>query len=214
MNRAIGYVASAFLLGVMLIGCASNPTTPTETGFVINGTLRYNKAVTLPATSRVIVLYQVSSGSPDYSYVLASAPVDLSKNTFRIVLPATPPDSALNRTATVPTDSAYYRAGVAGIILVDDKGGEFKVGVMSTNLPISLMLGMVNNVGVMYRAGTDTVVGRRIPWMVKFPQGHSLGNGVIVSGGSDYFEPIPAASIELLVDPTPDPGTFVFPDWT
>src|SRR5688572_17150544 len=84
-------------------GC--HDATGPATEFVATGRVQNNSQAAIPADARVVVVWGVSSGTPDYGYVFGEGVLDRNAGTFRVQFDGPPPAAALN-------------AGVLGVGLV------------------------------------------------------------------------------------------------
>src|SRR4051812_11294910 len=78
----------AALLAATLSACSYVAISPSanEAGlFSIAGRIRFKKDVVVPPNARVLVVWSVSSGSPDYLYVYGEGTIRMADSTFKVV---------------------------------------------------------------------------------------------------------------------------------
>jgi hypothetical protein len=198
-------------LALVSLGC-SNQTTGPDTNnenFVVTGTLRVADGESLPASPRLLVVWQVSSGSPDYEYSFGEGSIDVPTMTYRIEVPHEIPDVACNRRG-----DTTMRAGVGYIILFNDPDGSLKSGMVIGDDPLPDLAGAVSKILIVYRQGNDAACREYRSWLPDFTTGFSLGMGA--DGGpnkKDILVPVSSdTKPELLI--SSDPEDFEFPNWT
>ena len=80
-----------------MVGCSENPTEPNnDLPYTISGTLVDRTSKPVPGSTRVVVAWVVSSGSPDYTYVYGEGTLQEQVGTFSLTFDAPPPAAALN----------------------------------------------------------------------------------------------------------------------
>jgi hypothetical protein len=202
-------------VALLVAACSSDepvPTTPSAPLFELRGSIDNPKGIAIPNTAKLIALWQVYKGSPDYMYAFGFGSVSPDRTSFSFSLDQALPDIASNGEGSSPTASDYYRLGVAYLILVDDPSNKIPTNMMMSaeGPPEGVrIIGAVNNTGIIYRAGNDSLDGWL--WTQSFPKGYSLGVGIVVDNARDYFAPTSEVSRTLLVDTVQ--GAFTFPDW-
>ncbi|HET6837094.1 MAG TPA: hypothetical protein VFH24_03565 [Gemmatimonadales bacterium] len=183
MSAPFPMALAAFLLAVVSIGCSDN-NDPGE-GFVVTGTIQNNTGAPLPANTRLVLAWGVSSGSPDYSYIFGQGTVDPAAGTFRLQLDQPPPAQALN-------------AGVLGVgIIVATTNQALGTGDDIDGVPSTDLVGAAGRHGVIF-IGPGTVQYRE--WAADFDTGYSVGVGVDVVDDFDRFEPTDPSSVVLIID--------------
>jgi hypothetical protein len=187
------------LLGaiVLLPGCKDDNTVdpPQETGvYTIKGKLKFNKPATVPANARVLVGWEVSSGSPDYVYMFGEGKVNMADSTYSIVFKKDPPIEALNR-----RDSTYG-LGVGIILLTTDQ--TVTEGVLPKNKldDSSDAIGVVSDYAVVYIKGSSDSVAQLREWTRAFHAGFNAGQVVRSTTDFDSFIPIQPNLLDLIID--------------
>jgi len=137
-----------------------------------------------PATARTVVIWVVTSGSPDYIYKYGEG--GSSGAQFVVSFAAVPPPAAINA----------YGVGI-GIVAVLPPGVNVPTDGMVSDSVID-NAGYTTDHGIIYKApGASNVV----PWIGPFPEGYSCGVCVRASSGFDSFQPTTCSTVE--VDMTP-----------
>lgn len=206
-------VVCCILFGAL--GCSDEPTNPsTSAALTITGTLDNPTNIAIPTTAKIVVIWGVSATSPDYAYIYGSGSIDRANGTFRVELPAMPPDSAFNARGSDPANSSTYRRlGVGFVTLYDDPNNLLQTGVAPFTPPAGVRpYGAINNTAIIYRKGTDGAFEDFVPWVLDFPEGFSLGRGVEIPNEPDGFEPIPNVNVKFMIDTVL--SSFTFPEWT
>jgi len=193
--RVVLPLAAALALGTAL-GCGDSTGPGTE--IVVTGTIQNNTQAAIPAGARLLVVWVVSSTSPDYSYVHGEGTFDAAAGTFRVELTA-PPPAALNG----------ERLGVGIIFLTTDASlGE---GDDIQDVADADIVGAAGLYGVIYVAGTPAEAAGIRDWAADFPAGFRVGVGQAVPGAFDRFVPVDASDVVLMVD---DIANIEFVNWT
>jgi hypothetical protein len=163
--------------------------------------------------SQVLVLWSVSSGSPDYLYKWGSAAVHGSSINF--ALRSRPPADALND----------YGLGVGLLLLapsrVDVPEGKLTEG---DNALLGRLTGADDRHAIIYvdhdRANAvleaeppDAGGAGRDHWLFDFPDGYACGEGRDAPSDEtfDYYVPVDCSAVEIKIG---DPESFEFPNWT
>lgn len=135
-----------------------------------------------PAGSKVALLWQVTSGSPDYMYSQNAGTADADK---AAVNASVPPADALN-------------AGKLGIAFVTVFKAETTLadGKINEDTYESAALSISPDYAVIYRATTETVL--KNGWDANFPQGYSCGKCQRAEKGFDNFVPVSCSEIKLV----------------
>ncbi len=138
----------------------------------------------------VVILWLVTSGSPDYVYVFGQATVD--GTTVTLDLDDDPPVEAINS----------YGLGV-GTVLVMDPGCSLPEGKYVEGLPegcgAGAMLGLSAEYSIIYKTNEVLEIG----WTAEFPLGYSCGKCVSPSGGEmwDTLVPVDCGDVKVNMDP-------------
>lgn len=199
LARAPRLAAVAVAVALLAAACgeSTGPQDPGATTLRVTGTIRNVSGAAIPSGARVIAVWGVSSGSPDYSYVFGEGTVDAATNTFTLELDRVPPAEALND----------GRLGVATIFLVG--AGAPPPGRMSNDYPTTSIIGAAARYGIIY-LGDDP--SRQPDWVRTFPRGYAVGVGVTQPGSSfDGFTRAPADDVEIVID---DLENLEFVNWT
>ncbi len=197
MRRWVLVSMVTVFVSVMAAGCQDG--TGTRTGFVVTGHIQNNTQAPIPANARLIAVWGVSAGSPDYSYVFGEGTINRFTGTFRIEFDQPPPVNALN----------HGVLGVAFLIATTDqslKDGDSLTGSSST----AQIIGVTGQHAVIFVDHQDTLYVNT--WVPSFPTGYSVGVGVKVPGSVfDKFEPVSRSSPILIID---DLGNIEIVNWT
>lgn len=224
-SSSLSYVRSALLLlmfTVMLAACANEValTGPTDSKVNVSGRIDNPLGLALPSTTKLIVVWSVSTGSPDRSYIYVPSSSTRTADSFGFWLPDSLVDQACNTRGTNPSDSNYMRGGVGFIVLVDDPDGLLTNGLVlsgpsgdSILAHRTFLKGAVDNSALIYRKGSSKAVSAWRPWLNAFPQGFTLGRGVSMDVGFDIFVPYSTSEKPVLrIDSSST--SFTFPNWT
>ena len=118
-----------------------------------------------------VVLWSVTSGSPDSTYIYGNATAD-GAGTFMVSLPNDPPAQAIN---------SY---GVAvGIVATLPTGTVIEEGELSESMD-DLFTGVTARQSIIWRAEEIAIEG----WQESFPTGYSCGTCVDIENAFDEFE--------------------------
>jgi len=195
MGRRAFVFLSAPLFAVITAGCRDG-TGPG--GIVITGHIQNNKHTAIPANARLVVLWGVSSGSPDYSYVFGSGTIHRFNGTFSIRLDQPPPIEALNAGGL----------GVGFIVVTTDAWEDGDV--ITSSSQTTGVLGLTGQHALIYVVDSDATQVR--DWAGTFDTGYSVGVGVEVPGEIfDQFVPASRSSPVLIID---DPSNIKVVNWT
>ena len=150
-----------------------------------------------PTSGDTIVVWTISSGSPDYEYVAGRG--SLTSTGFEIGLPSTMPAEGVNS----------YGVGV-GIVVAFEAGAALEDGHVSSGFAFDSagVIGATPNYAIIYVAPDASGAPE---WAGEFPTGFSCGVGVEGSGSFDSFEPVSCDLVELRIG---DLRTFDFVNWT
>jgi hypothetical protein len=164
-------------------------------------------------SSEVLVLWSVSSGSPDYLYEWGRASVRGSSVSF--ALHNRPPADALND----------YGLGV-GLLLLAPSSVDVPEGKLTEDDAALLdkLTGADDRHAIIYvdhdRANAvldaeppDAGDAGRDHWLFDFPNGYSCGEGREHPADEtfDYYVPVDCSAVKIEIK---DPKTFEFPNWT
>lgn len=173
------------LLGTAAVSGCHDSTGP-DTGFVVTGPIQNNTQAAIPADARVVVVWTVSSGTPDYGYVFGEGVLDRNAGTFRVQFDGPPPAEALN-------------AGVLGIgLVVATTDHSLQNGDVLTDPPAGFV-GITAEHAVIFVSSRQDAM-QLLDWAAAFGNGYSVGVGVKVPGTFDKFEPASPSSAVLIVD--------------
>src|SRR5215211_6284031 len=174
---------TACLLAASAIACGDGGG-PSDS-FVVTGTIQNNTGSPLPANTRLLVVWQVSSGDPDYSYVFGDGTVDANAGTFRVQLDQPPPTEALN-------------AGSLGVgLIVATTNQTIGNGGTIDDATLAEVVGAAGRYGVIYVAPSGS---QYRDWAAEFDSGYGVGVGVDVVNDFDRFEPTDPSSVVLIID--------------
>jgi hypothetical protein len=180
----------------VLLGC-SDSTNPTD-GFVISGNIQNNTQTEIPSNARLLVVWVVSSGSPDYSYVFGEGTIDRDAGTFEVGMTDPPPAAALN-------------AGALGVgIIVVTTNATVSTGDDLEDIPEAEVIGAAGWYGVIY-VGDPAVAEQVRAWSADFDSGYGVGVGEEVPGSFDRFVPTSVSGVLLIID---DLSNITFVNWT
>lgn len=138
-----------------------------------------------PATGNTVVIWVVSSGSPDYIYKFGQGTSTGAQ--FVVSFSTNPPAAALNS----------YGIGV-GIVALLAPGTAVPADGMVDEMVLD-GAGYTPLHAVIYKDATANPAV--VPWIAPFPLGYSCGRCVEASAGFDSFEPTACTTVE--VDMTP-----------
>jgi hypothetical protein len=183
MNAPLRTAVAASLLAAVVIGCGDGDGPSSE--FVVTGTIQNNTGAPIPANTRLVVLWQVTSGTPDYSYIFGEGTVDPDAGTFRIQLDQAPPSQALN-------------VGPLGVgLIVATTNQTLGNGGTIDDAALAEVVGAAGRYGIIY-IGPSGV--QNPEWASQFDSGYGVGVGVDVVGDFDQFAPADPSSVVLIID--------------
>jgi hypothetical protein len=183
MNAPFRTAVAASLVAAMVIACGDGGG-PGD-GFVVTGTIQNNTGAPIPANTRLVVLWQVTSGTPDYSYIFGSGTVDPDAGTFRIQLDQAPPAQALN-------------AGNLGVgLIVATTNQTLENGGTIDAATLAEVVGAAGRYGIIYTGSNEV---QNPEWATQFDTGYGVGVGVDVVGDFDQFAPASPSSVVLTID--------------
>ena len=194
MDRRVQLTLATALLGTALAGC-SDGTAPGR--FVATGHIQNNTQAAIPANARLLAVWSVSSGSPDYAYVFGEGTIDRITGTFRSQFEEPPPVEALNVRAL----------GVGFLIATTDQS--LKNGDVIT-APMTGVIGITGQHAVIFVGSLQEALQFRT-WAADFETGYGAGVGVKVPGDFDKFAPVSPSSLQLILD---DPANIEVVNWT
>jgi hypothetical protein len=175
---------------------------PAEFPFTASGTMKDRKQIQLPENARVVVVWVVTAGNPNYDYVFGEGTIDYGNKSFKIEFDEPPPSEALN----------WYDSGALGVgIVLITTGQRLENGVFSPDSVINTdVLGASGQYCIIYAEGNFETLGMG-SWLKDFNQGYSVGKGIKIPSDFDGFEPIDPTTIEIIID---DLENIEFVNWT
>ncbi len=189
------HLSLATLLVAAVAACQDG-TSP-GAGLVVVGHIQNKTNAPIPPGARLIAVWGVTSGTPDYGYVFGEGTIERFTGTFRIRFDRPPPTEALNAGVL----------GVAFVIATTDQS--LKDGDIITS-PMTGVIGITAQHAVIFVASQQPAV--QLPdWVAAFDTGYGLGVGVKVPGTFDKFQPANPSSARLIVD---DPANIEVVNWT
>jgi hypothetical protein len=196
VSRPKAIISLLAVISPVLLGC-SDSTNP-DRGFTVGGTIQNNTQTEIPANARLLVVWVVSSGSPDYSYVFGEGTIDRSAGTFQVSMTNPPPAAALN-------------AGSLGVgIVVVSTNGTVSTGDDLDDIPEADVIGAAGWYGLIYVCDPADAAQVRT-WAADFDGGYGVGVGEEVPGSFDRFVRTSASSVVLMID---DLENIDFVNWT
>ena len=180
-----------------LAGCGSDGDQGDSVLISVSGSLVAGGAHEVPDSGTVLVIWSVSSGSPDYMYHFGSGSSDGS--VFELKLDADPPPEALNS----------YGLGVGVLILVasDYSIEDGQVPNPSEEELEQESAGASGQYAIIYKAPD----AQELDWMGSFPAGYSCGKCVETGDTFDAFEPVDCKDVKIDVN---DLESIEFCNWT
>jgi hypothetical protein len=168
------------------------PGPDSPTGFMVNGAV---VGTAIPAGAKAVVVWTVSSGSPDYLYKFGEGAS--STASFTMTLGADPPAAAINA----------YGIGV-GVIALVNASTQLPDGMVDENQ--LTLLGITTGFGILWKNPAGPGRG---PWSGAFPAGYACGRCIRATGGGfDSFEPVACTMVQI--ETAPDPDTLDVCNWT
>jgi hypothetical protein len=180
-----------------LLAC-SDSTSPSE-GFTVSGTIQNNTQTPIPENARLVVVWVVSYGSPDYSYVFGEGTIDPAGGSFEISMSDPPPAAALNNGLL----------GV-GVLFVTVNAG-LSTGDDIEDYPEADFIGAAGEYGIIYVRGNPSDAVQVREWAEDFESGYGVGVGMEVPGDFDKFVPTRRSGVVLTID---DIDNISFVNWT
>lgn len=186
MTRRALLTVATILVTTVGLGCRDS--TGSGDGFVVTGHIQNNTPNPLPANTRLLAVWGVSAGTPDYSYVFGEGTIDRLRGTFRIEFHQAPPLAALNRAAL----------GVAFLVATTNQSwGDGDSLTSSTG--VDEVIGITGQYAVIFVQNRDTLPPST--WVDAFDDGYSVGVGVKVPNAVfDSFQPTSRSSPLLIID--------------
>jgi hypothetical protein len=180
------------MLATLSLVAACDTTGPADNSalYTISGKLRFDSAMVIPTDTRVRVLFDVTSGTPDYAYIFGSGTVNLSDSTFKLVFTEPPPAEALNR----------YGLGVGAIVLLPGAIADGKVAGDTLDSLVHQMVGLAEDYAVIYLGKSPDSVALERQWAGNFKNGFNMGKGIRKTQEDDEFEPTEPNIIEILIN--------------
>lgn len=155
--------------------------------FTVNGTVASGG----PASGVTVVLWQVTSGSPDYTWKYGEG--SSSGTMFMVTLDLVPPAQAINS----------YGVGV-GIVGLMPAGTSIPDG-MVTNAQLA-GANFSDRYAIIYKAPNANA--SLVPWIAPFANGLSCGRCVDQATGFDTFEPVACPMVQIIL------GAAMVCNWT
>jgi hypothetical protein len=182
--RTYGSLAAA-LVAAGSAACSDSPSSsPPPAGFVVSGTIQNNTGAPIPANTRLLTAWTVTSGSPDYSYVFGEGTIDAAAGTFRIEFDQPPPSAAIN-------------SGGLGVgVVFATTNPAIMSGTRLEDQPEGV-IGLAGRYGVIYIVDPSTQLH---DWAGEFETGYNVGVGVDVQEGFDQFQPTSPSTVVLIID--------------
>lgn len=180
---------AGLLLSLTAVGCENDlPLEPEGDDIVISGPVINFTEQEIPGNARVLVLWSVSSGTPDYTYVFGEGVLLDGGTSFQVELPEAPPAAALNADLL----------GVGFVVLTTNQ--DAGLGDDLADIPTSEILGVTGWHGVIYLNRDPNDLPRHVSWASEFNAGYNVGQGVEAESSFDWFEPVAPGTMELIVD--------------
>lgn len=175
----------AAVLGASIATACQNSTDPAGS-LVVTGQIENRTQAAIPADARLLAVWGVSAGSPDYSYVFGEGTIDGLTGTFRIQFDQPPPLKALNLGAV----------GVAFIIATTNQS----VQVGDSSPSWTGAIGITGQHAVIFIQNRGTLPPGT--WVDAFDDGYSVGVGVkaLPTEVFDKFAPTSRSSPVLIID--------------
>ncbi len=141
-----------------------------------------------PEHGTLVVLWQVSSGSPDHVYKFGDG--TSTTTSFRLWFLSAPPPDAINS----------YGIAVGVVVLMAPDAEIPRDGILTMDPDDLAIAGLAPQHAIVYRATEATPLS----WIAPFPQGFACGRCVHLPDGFDAFEPVPCSAVDVIVDATTD----------
>jgi hypothetical protein len=179
----------------LMAGCGDGSTAVLLPPGTFTGTIQIRNGTTIPANARLVAVWQVTSGSPDYAYVYGSGTVS-SDGAFSIAFPEDPPAEALNS----------GQLGVALLILTTDQ--TLAQGKLPNDYAFSGVIGMTENYSIIFTRNLSGPYAQG--WPLRF-SGYGAGEVERATTGFDSFKAVGADALRIVVD---DLSKIDTPNWT
>jgi hypothetical protein len=175
-------LASVLAAFVACSGGAGTPVNPSPGGAGGVVSVTASSQGSLPSGGKVAVVWEVSSGDPDYAYIFGTGSVQGAQASLSFE--AAPPADALNA----------GKFGL-GLVIVVDQSTPLPDGKMKGELtfPISAA---APDYAVIYRNTTETLLENG--WDKDFPQGYACGQCVHHDSGFDTFAVVDCSAVKLV----------------
>ena len=160
-------------------------------GFVVEGTMKWNAQVSIPDSAKLIAFWSVTAGTPDYGYFWGEGTIDKVNKTFRIEFPEIIDEPIMNNFS----DSKF---GVASIFLCS--GTNLKSGTYGDQVNDFKVYGAISNKCVIYMRQSNPLATRFLE--SGFVKGFNAGVGVAGSGSFDDIKPCYPYNFEMIIDTT------------
>ncbi len=175
----------------------------------ITGSISCRRPIPLPDDARLVVVWSVSSSSPDYGLVFGEGTIDRREKTFSLTM-----DRDLPAAATNIYPDGMHGFGVGYIILTTNR--ELRQGeiVHGERWLDGTFYGTIDNTCLIYIMGDPAgVYGDYCSsrWIPNFARGYNVGRGVDLDCRFDGFVPTRRRGLELEIHT--DPDAFEFPNW-
>ena len=199
MNQPTTSLAVIISLLAATSGCISDTRVGEDDG--ARATLASSSDRALPTSGEIVVVWTVSAGSPDYTYVFGRSTFE-GTTTVTLPLGTPPPAEALNHGLGV----GYVLSFTPGVTVPDGRLDDSTQSTLEGSVD-----GAASNQAIIYRA--DTGSGAATWWADDFAPGFSCGEGTPNPAGSgfDGFTPIDCAGVVVLFA---HPSAYTFPNWT
>ena len=187
MTRRTCIILTTLFVMTLASGCEDSTGSGSSGTIVVTGHIQNNTQTTIPANTRLLAVWGVTAGTPDYSYVFGEGTIDRVKGTFRIEFDQAPPPEALNN-------------GMLGVaLLVATTNQSWHDGdILNGSTSVSEVVGLAGWYGVIFVHRTGAVVPG---WVNAFGDGYSVGVGEKVPGAVfDIFKPTNRSSPILIID--------------
>lgn len=197
--------STAVILGAMCLaacGGSNGPTDlpPLDHPLTISGSIIDRSGDPIPAGVRVIGVWFVASGTPDYEFIFGEGSIDPSRTSFSLTFDRNPPSEALN-------DDGL---GVGYITLVNDSSLHQGDRLPADFKPEESIVGGSERYVVIYVR--DKQVAHGFPWVSSFESGYSVG--LVTEEPEEYFVGFTPTASDGITASFDDWKNMKFPDWT
>lgn len=187
-------------LSTLVAACAGDPLVVEDSDrIVIDGAVDNRTEQPIPDDVRLLVVWVVTAGSPDYTYVFGEGELKDGGAGFRVELAEAPPSAATNND----------QLGVGLVLLTSNQ--EIQPGDDVASLAPEEILGLAGWHAIVYINGDPAAVASAVSWAGAFTTGYGVGSGVEVQNDFDRFEPLGAGAVQLIVD---DLANIPIVNWT